>query len=61
MSEDNFNSSRTVESFLDKGIELSVYTLDTPELIDKYAKYKDRLKGITTNYPAKYINSLRVK
>lgn len=61
MSESNFTSSRTVESFLDKGLELSVYTLDTSELIEKYAKYKDRLKGITTNYPAKYMEILKVK
>lgn len=61
MSKDNFTSSRTVESYLDKGIKLSIHTLDTPELIEQYAKYKDRLKGITTNYPARYMEDLKIK
>lgn len=50
-----------IQSYMDEGMELSIFTLDSAEAIATYLPYKDKLKGITTNYPAKYINSLRVK
>ncbi len=50
-----------IQSYIDEGMELSIFTLDSAEAIATYLPYKDKLKGITTNYPAKYINSLRVK
>jgi glycerophosphoryl diester phosphodiesterase len=46
----------TIDSFVDKGIKLSVYTVDDEAHMNYYVGQKGKLKAITTNYPAKLIN-----
>ena len=45
-----------IQSYMDEGMELSIFTLDSAETIATYLPYKDKLKGITTNYPKKYMD-----
>lgn len=51
---------RQADEYLDAGLDFSVYTVDEPELMDVYLqKYGKRLKGITTNYPARLLEKLK--
>ena len=45
-----------IQSYMDEGMELSIFTLDSAEAMATYLPYKDKLKGITTNYPKKYMD-----
>lgn len=46
----------TIDSFVNKGLKISVYTVDDDAHMNYYVSQKDKLKAITTNYPAKLKN-----
>lgn len=53
---DTNKTIHTIDSFVDKGIKFSVYTVDDEAHMNYYVGQKGKLKAITTNYPAKLIN-----
>lgn len=55
---DTSDAIHTVESFTDRGIALSVYTIDDVTTVDYYAKRSD-IKAITTNYPSRMLSRLK--
>jgi glycerophosphoryl diester phosphodiesterase len=46
----------SIESYTNLGIEVSVFNADTEADMNYYLGYKDKLSGISTNYPAKLIS-----
>ena len=50
---------RTIDEFVSRGIEFSVYNADTDQQMDYYASRADKLKCICTNYPKKLLSKMR--
>lgn len=56
---DTSDAIHTIDSFVDKGIAFSVYTIDNEAEMNYYVANRDKLKAITTNYPAKFLPKFR--
>lgn len=56
---DTSDAIHTIDSFVDKGIAFSVYTIDNETEMNYYVANRDKLKAITTNYPAKFLPKFR--
>ena len=50
---------RTIEEFVSRGIEFSVYNADTDQQMDYYVGQSHRLKSICSNYPKKLLSKMR--
>lgn len=48
----------TINEFIEAGIDLSIYTVDSDADMNFYASHAKRIKAITTNYPAKLMKTL---
>lgn len=55
---DTSKAIHTVESFTDRGIEFSVYTIDDVTTMDYYVA-RDDVKAITTNYPSRLLARMK--
>ena len=49
---------RTIDEFVNKGIAISVYNVDTEEQMTYYVKNAGKLKCICTNYPKTLLNKM---
>ena len=49
---------RTIDEFVSKGIEFSVYNADTDAQMEYYMQRADKLKAICTNYPKKLLQKM---
>lgn len=50
-----------INKYVNEGIALSIYTIDDAATMETYAAFKSKLKGVTTNYPAKFKEQLTIK
>ena len=50
---------RTIDEFVSRGIEFSVYNADTDQQMDYYVSHAHKLKSICTNYPKKLLGKMR--
>ena len=50
---------RTIDEFVSRGIEFSVYNADTDQQMDYYVARSNKLKCICSNYPKKLLNKMK--
>ena len=50
---------RTIDEFVTRGIEFSVYNVDTDQQMKYYVSRADKLKSICSNYPKKLLSKMR--
>lgn len=50
---------RTIDEFYNRGIEFSVYNVDTDQQMNYYVNRADKLKCICSNYPKKLLSKMR--
>lgn len=50
---------RTIDEFVSRGIEFSVYNADTDQQMDYYVSRADKLKCICSNYPKKLLSKMK--
>ena len=50
---------RTIDEFVNRGIDFSVFNADTDQQMDYYASQSHKMKSICTNYPKKLLSKMR--
>ncbi|MBQ2419301.1 MAG: hypothetical protein II281_05795, partial [Alistipes sp.] len=50
---------RTIDEFVSRGIEFSVYNVDTDQQMAYYVSRADKLRCICSNYPKKLLSKMR--
>ncbi len=53
------NEESKINSYIDAGMELSLFMIDDDATFEIYAPYKNKLKGMVTNYPKKFIDKMK--
>ena len=48
-----------INSYIDAGMELSLFMIDDDATFEIYAPYKNKLKGMVTNYPKRFIDKMK--
>lgn len=49
----------TIDDYISRNIDVSLYNLDSEDQIKAWAVYKDQVKGLMTNYPMQLLESLK--
>ncbi len=49
----------TIDDYISRNIDVSLYNLDTEDQIKAWAIYKDQVKGLMTNYPSQLLKALK--
>ncbi|MBR0393480.1 MAG: hypothetical protein IIX04_00035, partial [Alistipes sp.] len=48
-----------INSYVDAGMELSIFMIDDDATLETFAPYMNKLKGIVTNYPKKFVDKMK--
>ena len=48
-----------INTYTGAGMELSIFMIDDDATLETYAPYMNKLKGIVTNYPKKFVDKMK--